>query len=138
MNAMQKVKAVELMCRLGLSIDIIKDFINDDKVRVFEEFGNYEATENAEVVEKIKEREEAGDIVYAVTHEIAPFGELYDFFVVPKYEEDWKYLIGKVQVAATKDITTIFAYVWNKTDEPRSEYGSIVAECYWTNLRRVI
>ena len=93
MNERQKMKAVELMCRLELSAKIIKDFMVDDKVYVFEEFGSYDIKENAVLVKKMKEQEEKGSIVYAVTHEIAPFGELYDFFIVPKYEEDWERLM---------------------------------------------
>lgn len=138
MNERQKIKAVELMCRLELSTKIIEDFMVDDKVYVFEEFGSYDIKENSVLVKKMKEQEEKGSVVYAVTHEIAPFGELYDFFIVPKYEEDWERLMQKIKVSQSNYITTVIAYVWNKTDEERSEPGTIVVECFKDNLRRIV
>ena len=65
-----------------------------------------------ELEAKIKEIEEKyGCTVYAVTHEHTVFGELYDFLIVPKYKEDWKYLIH-----SNRNEHTVHAYVWNKTD----------------------
>ena len=138
MRKRQKIKAVELMCQLELSEEIINDFFNNDKIYIFEEYGGYPAEENEEVVSKIKEQQEQCSIVYAVTHEIAPFGELYDLLVVPKYEEDWEYLMRKTHILPNKTIMTVLAYVWNKTDEVRSEPGHIAVECSWNNLRRLI
>ena len=84
--------------------------------------------------DKIKELEEKYNCtVYAITHEHTEFGELYDFLIVTDYKEEWNDLVvrfGKTQHSA-------FAYVWNKSDEYLSEFGTILVQSFGGGIRRI-
>ena len=119
----QKEKAIECMKALDIYKPYIKAFEKDGTVTLFERFGGYYITDDQEpeLLNKIKEfEEETGSLVYAVTHEIFEFGECYSFLCISKYEEDWEYSIDVGPYGAYA-----FAYVWNKSDEWCSEYGTI-------------
>ena len=62
------------------------------------------------MLEKINKIEEKYNCtVYAVTHDFAEFGELYNFLIVTSYKEEWSELLigdNKTKYA--------YAYVWNK------------------------
>ena len=70
--------------------------------------------------------------VYAITHEFTDFGELWDFLLVTNYPEEWDdavYSVGNQH--------TLFAYVWNKSDDMCSELGSITVQSFGGGIRRV-
>ena len=70
--------------------------------------------------------------VYAVTHEYTDFGELYDLLIVTDYPEEWEqslYSDGKAFYA--------FAYVWNKSDDWCSEFGTIGVNSLGGGIRRI-
>ncbi len=60
--------------------------------------------------------------VYAVTHELTEFGELYDFLIVTDYPDEWNTL-----VYSEGNRHTAFAYVWNKdaVTHELTEFGEL-------------
>ena len=73
-----------------------------------------------------------GCTVYAITHEFTEFGECYSMLIVSKYKEDWARSLvteGKNHYA--------FAYVWNKTDEDSSEFGTVVVKSGFGGITRI-
>ena len=118
----KKQKALELMKTLDIYKPYIKGFEKDNNVCFFEGFGGFWAYQEPELMAKIKEFEEKHNcLVYAVTHEYLEFGECYDFLFIPDYEEEWNevlYRQGRTFYA--------YAYVWNKTDDYCSEFGTII------------
>lgn len=73
-----------------------------------------------EIVKKKEELEKKYDItIYAVTHEYAEFGELWDFWCI--MNEDLEY----PNEEDFTDYKTVYAYVYNASDETCSEFGSI-------------
>lgn len=117
----QKEKAVEIMQILDIYKPYIKGFKQSDKVCFFEGFGGYWVDQEPEIYNKMREIEaEYNCTVYAITHEFTDFGELYDFLIVPQYEEDWGRLIDSFNQKHS-----VYAYVWNKDAEWCSEFGYI-------------
>ena len=85
-----------------------------------------------ELLNKIKEFEtEYGSIVYAVTHELFWFGECYSFLIVSKYDEEWEITLEEVKDGYA------FSYVWNKTNEECSEFGTIAVRSFGGGIARV-
>ena len=84
-------------------------------------------------MEKIKAFEEKHNcLVYAVTHEYTEFGECYDFLYISDYEEEWDEMLykqGRTFYA--------YAYVWNKTDDCCSEFGTIGVCSFGGGIKRV-
>ena len=131
----QKEKALECMKTLNIYKPYIRKFDKDGTVTLFERFGGYYITEDQEpeLLEKIKEFEaETGSLVYAVTHERFWFGECYSFLCVSKYEEEWEYTLEQED-----QYNIAWAYVWNKTDEWCSEFGSIGIKSLWGGIARL-
>jgi hypothetical protein len=106
---------------LDLYAPYIKAFKDRDEIFMSEMTGGvYEFSGDTELVAKIKEFEaEYNALVYHVIRTFTQFGELYNFLYVSDYDEEW--------VIENEDITAGYslAYVWNKTDEWCSEFGSI-------------
>lgn len=130
----QKEKAIECMQQLNIYKPYIKKFEKDGTVTLFERFGGYYITEDQEpeLLDKIKEfEEETGSLVYAVTHEFFEYGECYSFLCVSKYKEDWDYTIedGMAYKIA-------WSWVWNKTAEYCSEFGSIGVQSFGGGICR--
>lgn len=112
----------------------IKKFEKDGTITLFERFGGYYIDEDnePELLNKIKEFEaEYGSIVYAVTHERFWFGECYSFLIISKYEEEWEMTLGEAKDGYA------FAYVWNKSDEICSEFGTIGVRSFGGGIARV-
>ena len=130
----QKEKAIECMQQLNIYKPYIKKFEKDGTVTLFERFGGYYITEDQEpeLLKKISEFEaETGSLVYAVTHEFFEYGECYSFLCVSKYTEDWDYTIedGMAYKIA-------WSWVWNKTVEYCSEFGSIGVQSFGGGICR--
>lgn len=132
----QKDIAISRLQQMGIYSPYIKAFKNKNIVTMFENFGGYWATADngeAELEAKIKEFEaKTGNLVYAVTHELLEFGECYSFLIVSAYKED------EAQVNLEQYNATLyaFAYVWNKTYEEFSEYGTIGVQSFGGGIRR--
>lgn len=130
----KKDKAIELMKRLKIYEPYIQGFEQEDKVCFFEMFGGFWVYQEPEIEKKMKEIEANYNcVVYAITHEFTDFGELYDFLIVTNYPEEQDKLLyeqGNRNYIA-------FAYIWNKTDEECSEFGSIGIKSFVGGIRRV-
>jgi hypothetical protein len=133
MNKEQKAKAIEIMKQLDIYKPYINDFEKEDKVCFFEMYAGYWVYQEPEIEAKMKALEaEYGCKIYAITHEFTQFGECYSFLLVSKYKEEWER-----SVVTEKDKHYAFAYVWNKTDDWCSEFGTIVVHSYGGGIRRI-
>ena len=130
----QKKVAIKAMKALDIYEPYIKKFEKDGTVTMFERFGGYyidEANE-PELLHKIREFEaEYGSLVYAVTHTFTQFGELYEFLHISKYDEEWEMTLEEI-----KD-NYAFVYVWNKTNDWCSEFGTIAVKSFGGGIARV-
>jgi hypothetical protein len=130
----QKEVAISAMKSLDIYKPYIKKFEKDGTVTLFERFGGYYIEENnePELLKKIREFEaEYGSLVYAVTHTFTQFGELYEFLCISKHEEEWEDTL--------EDLKEHYAwsYVWNKTDDYCSEFGTIEVKSFGGGIARV-
>ncbi len=129
----RKKQAVKFMKQLDIYKPYIEGFMDEDKVCFFEGFGGFWVYQEPEIEKKMKEIEkEYNCTVYAITHEFTEFGECYDFLLVSDYPEEWKNLVYK-------DSTDfyVFAYVWNKTDDYCSEFGTIGVKSFGGGITRI-
>ena len=129
----QKEVALSAMKTLDIYAPYIKKFEKDGTITLFERFGGYyiEEDNEPELLKKIREFEaEYGSIVYAVTHTFTQFGELYEFLCISKYEEEWEDTLADIKDGYA------FSYVWNKTDEWCSEFGTITVQSLGGGIRR--
>lgn len=117
----KKVEAIKRMKALDLYGPYIKAFEKKDEIFLSEMTGGvYEFHDDAELNAKVKEFEtEYNALVYHVIRTMTQFGELYSFLYISDYEEEWS--------SDNEDLADgyAYAYVWNKTDEWCSEFGSI-------------
>lgn len=129
----KKAEAINRMKALDLYAPYIKSFEKKDEIFMSEMTGGvYEFSDNEELIEKIKSFEEENDaLVYHVIRTMTQFGELYNFLYVSDYEEEW--------AMDNADIADGYAmaYVWNKTDEWCSEFGSIGVQGKFGGIIRV-
>lgn len=133
----QKEIAIRRMKQLDIFQPYIKAFEKNNIVTFFENFAGFYATkENGEeeLYNAIKRFEdETGSLVYAVTHEMFEFGECYSFLCVSKYREDE----ANTELEVYKNKFYVFCYVWNKSIEYCSEYGTIAVQSFGGGIRRV-
>lgn len=128
----KKEKAIELLKKLNIYKPYIDGFRKDDQVCFFERYGGYWAYQDPEPQKKMTELEkEYACTVYAITHELAEFGECYSFLLVTDYKEEWTRLI---QSHGNKHYA--FAYVWNKDDDSCSEFGTIGVQSFAGRIAR--
>lgn len=117
----RKAKAVELLKQLNVYKPYVKGFENEDRVCFFERYAGFWVDQEPEVFEKMQEIEKNHNCtVYAITHEFTDFGECYSFLLVTDYEEEWDNLVYQ-----NGNRYSAFSYVWNKSDEWCSEFGSV-------------
>ena len=129
----KKQKAIELMSKLDIYKPYIKGFRENNKVCFFENFGGFWTEQEPELMAKIQEFEkEHNCLVYAVTHEYLEFGECYDFLYISDYEEDWEEMLYP-----QGNTYFVLAYVWNKTDDWCSEFGTIGIRSFGGGIKRV-
>ena len=129
----KKEVALNIMKRLDIYKPYIEGFDKEDKVCFFENFGGFWVFQEPQIEAKMKELEKKHNCkVYAITHEFTQFGECYSFLIVPNYPEEWDDLIY-----SENRNHTVFAYVWNKTDEWCSEFGDIIVQSFGGGIRRI-
>ena len=129
----KKQKAIELMNKLDIYKPYIKSFRENNQICFFENFGGFWAEQEPELMTKIQEFEkEHNCLVYAVTHEFLEFGECYDFLYISEYEEDWDEMLYP-----QGNMYYVCAYVWNKTDDWCSEFGTIGIRSFGGGIKRV-
>lgn len=132
-NKIKKAKAVEMLKELNIYKPYIDGFKEENNVCYFERYAGYWAYQDEELMKKIKQIEQRYNcLIYAVTHEYLEFGECYSLLVIPDYKEDWDYILEKAQNGYYA-----YAYVWNKTDNDCSEFGTIGVESFGGGLKRV-
>ena len=117
----RKEQAIKYLQQLDIYKPYIDGFEKENEVCVFEHFAGFWAYQYPEIEAKMKAIEKQfGCTVYAITHEFMPFGECYSFLFVSKYKDEWDMLLH-----SDKNKHSIYAYVWNKSDEWCSEFGTI-------------
>lgn len=127
-------KAVEIMERLGIYKPYIAGFKKKGNVCYFENFGGFWAYQDEELQNKICEIQNRYNItVYAVTHDITEFGELYSLLYVSNDEDEWKYAFEEYD----KNKYYVNSYTWNKTDDWCSEFGDIVVTSFGGGIKRI-
>ncbi len=130
----KKDKAIELMKRLSIYEPYIDGFKDEDQVCFYEMYAGFWVYQEPEIEKKMKEIEAKYNcVVYAITHEFTDFGELYDFLIVPNYKEDWDNILYQ----QNKNKFIAYAYVWNKSDDLCSEFGSIGVQSFGGGIRRI-
>ena len=130
----RKEKALELMQKLNIYKPYIEGFKKNNEICYFERFAGFWAWQDEELNNKIKEIEEKYNCtVYAVTHELTEFGELYDMLIVTDYKEEWNDLIYR----GTQKGFYAFSYCWNKDDDFCSEFGTILLQSEFGGIRGV-
>lgn len=93
-----------------------------------------ELLENPTISSIMKKLEEDGSLPYYVTHEYFPWGECYSILTVSPYEEDFDLAMPQ---RFGDGLYRAYAYVWNVTDDSKSESGSVVLKNEYGLLRRV-
>jgi hypothetical protein len=117
----KKMEAIKRMKALDLYKPYIKAFEKENKIFMSEMTGGvYEFDDDTELVAEVKAFEEENNaLVYHIIRTATQFGEWYNFLYVSQYEEEWE-----MDNADIEDGYAL-AYVWNRTDEWCSEFGSI-------------
>jgi hypothetical protein len=130
---LKKEEALKRMVELDLFEPCIRAFKNRDEVQLSEMTGGlYEFSGETELVEQVREFEERYNaLVYHVIHTFTEFGELYNFLYVSDHEEEWEMEWEDLQD------NYVFSYVWNKTDEWCSEFGTIAVRQKFGGLVRI-
>lgn len=129
----KKKKAIEILQRMDIYKPYIEGFRENSNVCFYENFGGYWVYQEPEIEAKMKEIERKYNcLVYAITHEFTEFGELYDFLIVTDHKSEWKDI-----VYSNFNRHTAFAYVWNKSDEAFSEFGSITVRSLGGGIKRI-
>ena len=116
--------AKKLMSELNITKSLIDGVMEKPAEFVRDFFSN--AWGRPELALKMDEiRKRFGCLIYYVTHEESNFGEMYSFLIVSKYPEDWKYQFVKKY---PDRMMSVDAYVWNVTDDNKSEMGRILVQ----------
>lgn len=129
----RKPVAIKYLKQLDIYKPFIEGFETDGNVCFYENFGGFWIYQEPEIEAKMKEIEKKYNCtVYAVTHEFTEFGECWDFLIVSNYPEEWGNL-----PSARKNEHYAFAYVWNKTDDWCSEFGTIALQSFGGGIKRI-
>jgi len=115
----KKAEAVNRMKALKLSENVIREFLDEDKLNLSENGGFlYWLDESQQKIVNEFEKE-YNAVVYHIIHSFTEFGELLSMLYVSDYEEEWE--------NDNNDIRDGYAlsYVKNLTDDFCSEFGSI-------------
>ena len=130
----KKAKCAEIMETLGIYKPYITGFKKNDKVCFFERFAGFWVYQEPEIETKMKEIEKKYNcMVYAITHELTEFGELYSFLVLTDHKSEWKNIVEKTDKA---NEFYAFAYVWNKDDDMCSEFGTVMIKSFGGGIMR--
>lgn len=132
----QKEFAVKCLEKIGCYKPYLKAYKDKGIVTMYEGYGGYYVDENSEpeLYNKIKEVEKEYDgTVYAVIHSRVYDEDHWAMLWVSSHGKDNDYAIDNVDSVTNY----VFAYVWNSTYEPNSEFGSIVVKSALGGLVRV-
>ena len=132
----KKVEAIKRMKALGLFAPCIKAFKRGE-VQLSEPTGGlYEFSSNAELTAKVKEFEnEYNALVHHVIHTPARIDgevmDMYNFLYVSDHPEEYEMDNNDIKDGCP------LVYVWNKTIDYFSEFGSIAVQGRFGGLVRV-
>lgn len=130
----RKIEAIKLLKQLDIYKPYIEGYEENDQVCFYENFAGFWVYQEPEIEAKMKEIEKQYNCtVYAITHEYTEFGECYDFLIVSDCPEEWGNLIS----GNRKNEHYAFAYVWNKTDDWCSEFGTIALQSFCGGIKRI-
>lgn len=103
-------------------------------ITMYEGYGGYYIDNEEELKAKIKEVESLyKGKVYAVIHSMTNFGEMYSMLWASGYEEDADFDVEENGCGTYY----VLAYVWNKTYDYCSEFGTIMVKPALGGLLRV-
>ena len=136
MNVSREIKkeeAIKRMKALGLFAPCINAFKDRDEVQLTEPTGGlYEFSSNEELTTKVKEFEkDYNALVYHVIHTPTTEMDMYNFLYVSEHSNEWEMDNDGI------DDGYVFAYVWNKTVDYFSEFGSIAVQGKFGGLVRI-
>ena len=130
-SEMKKI-AIEHLKALNIYRPYIAEFRKNGTVTMFERFGGYYINEMngyTELESRIKEFERDYEaMVYAVTHEYLEFGECYTFLYVDKDDPN--------NLTIDDGLYYVYAYVWNKTMDYCSEFGTVGIQSSYGGIAR--
>jgi hypothetical protein len=139
---MDKIAQKEIAIKCLEKLNIFKPYIRKFKSKAgipcfFENFAGFWADQEPELWQKIKEVEEEYDcLVYAVTHEILEFGELWSMLCVPRECDGVEEIIGLINQINQNEYFA-FTYTWNKTNPVFSEFGDIAVRAAYGGIKRL-
>lgn len=134
----QKAIAVECLKKIKSYGPYTNKFKTHNVITMYEGYGGYYlgkeyGSNEEELMDKIKEVEkEYGGTIYAVIHNFFDFGECYTMLYVSKYAEDAKYCVDDWGTSYG-----VYAYVWNKSVEEYSEFGTVAIKPALGGLLRI-
>jgi hypothetical protein len=135
-NEIKKAEAIKRMKDLGLFVPCIKAFKRDE-VQLSEPTGGlYEFSSDKELTAKVQEFERKNNaLVYHIIHTPAKIDDIvmdmYNFLYVSDYQEEYEQDNDDIKDGC------VFVYVWNKTIDYFSEFGSIVVQGKFGGLIRI-
>ena len=139
---MDKVLQKEIAVSCLEKLDIYKPYIRKFKSKAgipcfFENYAGFYVDQEPEIYNKMKEIEEEFDcLIYAITHEITDFGELWSMLCVPRECEGVEEIIGNFSSSNRNDFYA-FTYTWNKTTPMFSEFGDIAVRSFGGGIKRI-
>lgn len=134
----KKKQAIKNMKALDIFPDYIEHYTQTNNPILFEGLGGYYTDDNEELLKIVRDFEqEHNSIVYAITHEKTEFGEMYDFFHISNYKEEWEEDYIALKNRQQDGMVYPFVYVYNKSQEEYSEFGTIVAVAYYGVIKRI-
>lgn len=133
MKKTKKEAAIKFMEELDIYKPYIEEFKENGRVCLFENYGGYYLSSDSELYKKYTALESKYNcLVYAVTREYTQIGEMFSFLIVTNYSSEWKTLL-----TGSKPEHIAFAYVWNKSDDILSEFGSIGLHSFGGGIKRI-
>jgi hypothetical protein len=132
----KKAEAINRMKEFGLFAPCIKAFKRGE-VQLSEQTGGlYEFSSDKELTAKVAEFEEKNNaLVYHVIHTPAMIDgeamDMYNFLYVSDYQEEYEMDNADIKEGY------VLAYVWNKTIDYFSEFGSIAVKGCFGGLVRI-
>lgn len=130
----RKEKAIEIMQKLDIYEPYITGYKEHDQVCFYERFGGYWVHQEPEIEAKMREIERQYNVtIYAITHELTEFGELWSFLCVSN--KGSRYACTKSFGNVCNDFICS-AYVWNKSGG-FVDFGSIEIRSFGGGLMRI-
>ena len=130
----QKDIAIQCLNKLSIYKPYVTKFKNTGMPCFFEQYAGFWADQEPELYKKIKEvEEEFGCLVYAVTHEITDYGEMWSMLCVPEDSSVDDLILTTSKI----DTFYAFTYTWNKSNPIFSEFGDIAVRAFAGGIKKV-